>query len=229
MIIEQIDKGYYIILDLDEYYLEHKTCYKKQFFPHISFIFGYDVVRKIFVTSGYDEHGIYRTMEYSFSNIQRAFLHANCRYLECVQANKSYRFQYSPDTLAKDIEAYLFGETLKDYYEKKVLLDYDYWEFDFCGEIKMGIFAQKTLLDLLNNSLKVECKKENGLDLRNFRVLMEHKNILCESLRFASYNIGMPSTIAERYRTDVKDMAAILFYLAIKFNVSYKKTAFKNE
>lgn len=223
VLIEKIDEGYYIILDLNEFYLEGKSSYKKCDFTHISFIYGYDKTEQVFKTAGYNSDGIYGSSDYSFTAIRDAFISATHHCIECIKANADFRYIYSINTLRNDLKAYLYGENLAYYFNKNVYLNYEFWAFDFGHDMTLGIYAQTTLLTLIDTHIDNRDKGEvEPLDLRNFRVVMEHKNLLFSSLEYATGKSKLPPALVYEYRHNVRDPARVAFHLGVKYNISHK-------
>lgn len=68
----RIDQHYYVQVDVDFYDLPNKPHYQRSHFIHEVLISGYDPVKQVFLTSGYDQKGNYTVEPLSFAIMKKA-------------------------------------------------------------------------------------------------------------------------------------------------------------
>lgn len=69
----EIEKGNYLALYLNEYFIPGKSSYQKRNYIHDKYIYGYNDDRNIFYVLSIADKGMYKKHEISYGNMQKAF------------------------------------------------------------------------------------------------------------------------------------------------------------
>lgn len=75
-LIEAINDNFYIITFIDEFYIPERSSYKVSHRIHDVLIHGYDIEKKIFYISGFNQNRIYTISQVSFDNMVLSFIYA---------------------------------------------------------------------------------------------------------------------------------------------------------
>jgi hypothetical protein len=82
LIIDSIDLDNYVMMYVDEYYIQDRWAYQNHHFHHLIFIYGYDMDNECFYTAGYDKNMNYSYITISFGEIEQAYINNQRDYYE---------------------------------------------------------------------------------------------------------------------------------------------------
>ncbi len=182
-IIEKINMGYYLIMNVDEYYLPNKGDYRKNHFVHPSLIYGYDNDIEQLLGIGFDKERLFSEITFDYSQFSEAYEKGKIHYKNyapwCgwsaiqLMRPKSFEEEYpfSIDRFLKELKNYLFsiGDSIRMYsfeYNKKQV------EFGF----KVYDVIIRNLENLLQGKLTI--------DYRALHLLSEHKKCMYDRLNY---------------------------------------------
>lgn len=167
-----LDKGYYVYLNLDEYFVPDRFTYNKEHFSHDSLVYGYHSDTDSFDILGFNDKGVYAPSQIAFQDFDASF-----RYLDLMdnQCNQIVLYQYKEDA-QYDFNQKLVRETLEDYLfarntSERFSMVESPWERAYGIEI----------YDLLLKYFDILAKGETAPDVRHVHILWEHKH--CMKLR----------------------------------------------
>ena len=204
-IIENINMGYYLVINVDEYYLPNKWAYNKMHYIHPSLIYGYDNQTKQLRAIGFNEY-IFQGITFDYSQFSESYNNAKIYYKNsapwsewsAIQLMRPKRFEADyPFSLKKfitELKNYLFsiGDSIKlysfEYHESQV--EYGFRVYD--------VFI-KSLEDLLQGSITS--------DYRAIHLLAEHKKCIYDRIGYviSLYNLtGEIVALHEEYKSIVK-------------------------
>jgi acyl carrier protein len=209
--IDKINAGYYVIINVDEYYLSVKSRYQKEHFVHHSLVYGYDNAHQKLLAIGFNTEQIFGLLTFDYEPFRIAFEAGKKYYQETApwaENNavellklKAYPQEY-PFALQKflfQMDNYLAG-TGDDAIIFTYMLDYQ--------NVKYGI----RIYDEVINSLKGLLKGQVTIDYRAVHLLSDHKKCLYTRLQYVitQYNLAgdVVKTIAE-YRQIVEQVELI--------------------
>ena len=202
-IIEKIKKGFYVKGFFDEFYIPEKKAFNKYHYKHDFMLYGVDEYERKLIAIGYTKSDTYITYDISFDDFERSLISLERMaspgeymfFIEFLKLkeNNTYKFDY--DKAVKRLYYYLHPEKINSY-------DFLY-----------GIDAFEKIISQLNIKF----------DLRQVRLLMEHKNIMLDRLNYLHQNnyCQLTCEIAE-YEKIAKFMFSI-FHIAVKYSVTHSE------
>lgn len=72
-VIDKINSGYYVIINIDEYYIPAKLAYKKKHYVHHSLVYGYDNTERKFKAIGFNAEQMFAKMDFEYDLFAQAF------------------------------------------------------------------------------------------------------------------------------------------------------------
>ncbi len=199
LIKHEIDREFYLIICVNEFYIPNRMAFGKNYFGHDILIYGYDDEKRTFNTIAYNSSGKYQTAAIPFDLIKKAFL---------SHREHSYKFY-----ALKPKQNYSFGKIKKSYLIKSIQ------NFLNPKKSNKGINALYTLLSGVENKIK----QNDSLDLRSFRTVKERANALC---LFCDY-LDLSEDLIKMLKSHCIS-TGLLFNIAIKYNITQDlKTAEK--
>lgn len=173
-IIACIDKGYYVRLTVDEYFLPDSPAYRKRQFIHETLIYGYN--KQTFIGIGYNKQGDYAAYPIAFSELKQAVLHANLT--GHYDPDGLRLFQYDPHA-KYDFDIHLVREHLAD-----LLYACNTSErFRMLANPTDGAYGLATY-DCLKHFLASFLSPPFSSDIRPVHILWEHKKCMVERLKY---------------------------------------------
>lgn len=202
-IIEKIKKGFYVKGFFDEFYIPAKKSYKKCHYKHDFMLYGVDEYERKLIAIGYTKSDTYVTYDIAFDDFKRSLMSLERmaspgEYMFFVEflklkENNTYKFNY--DKVVKRLYYYLHPEKINSY-------DFLY-----------GIDAFDKIISQLNIKF----------DLRQVRLLMEHKNMMLDRLNYLHQNNYCQLTCEiDEYEKLVKYMFSI-FHIAVKYSMTHSE------
>lgn len=203
-IMMYIHRGYYVYMELNEFYIPNRPSYKKQDFYHDILIYGYSKKDQTFLTIAYNKDGLYKTQTVHFSNILEAYKNYKHKYELKIMPfciSKKYDFSnFNKKTVCKNLSKMLYSP-------KKHL-------------------GKNAYVDLLNHIDSVIAENVR-IDLRAFRTISEYSGVLLYLNDFFDITESDYSSLLE-----LKSKSDYIFLLAIKYSITLSKTTIdkiKNE
>jgi len=217
----KIKLGYYLIMNVDEYYLFSKSRYQQSHFVHPSLIYGYDDVNNQFLAIGFDDSQILSKLSYGDQELEDAYLGGRTSYSEsapwaewsAVQLIKPYLIhkQDYPFTLEH------FMEELKDYLYSRSNPHKTYLMRLNESKLTYGFEVYEVFIDNLKKILLGQTK----IDYRAIHLLYEHKKVILERLQYIldKFNIsGLLESLVAEYAIVVTDFNLLrIKYLECKY------------
>lgn len=199
---ERVDQEQYILLySVDEYYLPYSKHYNKDHFVHDSYIYGYEKdYFYLFVYSNGKYEKIKLHQKYIIDSFFSEKISGDSSF-STFSINKLFKFNYNFDEVISTLYTYMgYSPLIKN---QDIMSLYT----GICDYIAM-----------------VEKNDADGeLDLRIFRVIMEHKRILALTI----IREEIISTNVKRLFCDIKIDSELIFRLALKYNVKRDKCILK--
>lgn len=226
-LIDNIGKGYYAIIYLDEYYLPGKENYQKEHLVHESLIYGYDDAQKKFMAIGFDANHSFGMMRFDYPRVREAFEKGKLHYkdeggiwaetmavrlIKPVDFEKEYPFS---------LERYL-AKLSK--YRFPAVEPARIYPFRLANEAtcQFGINVH----DAVVAHLKKLLKGKMTLEFKELHFLYEHKKHILGSLKFIQNRFqpggGLQSSI-DKYQ-DVIKMIDDVRLMLLKYTFQRKKS-----
>ncbi len=205
---DSIDRGYYAIIYLDEYYLLGKRDYHKSHFVHESLVYGFDDVTRKIKAIGLDEDGLFSRLAFDYDHLNASFKEAvrltdpNAlsdyrrlifdRYLIALIKTKERQFDSYPFDLSR------FSTVINEYTFSLVDKSKIYLRFGVDwprnNDLQGSCIIEAPLhvgFEVYNDVLlHIDSVLTNGahLDYRIFHLLSEHKRGINDRLNFVVAN-----------------------------------------
>lgn len=211
-IIKEINKGNYVIIILNEKYIDSKETPSLDNYYHDWIIYGYDSVEEYFYCAGYFGRKMrlrqYNKLKIKFSDIQQSLDKSKLNHFWfTVNNTHTTRINHIPNefqvNLANEHIKYMKPPLLKVYYNRPII------NLDINALIKF----RKMIIRKLTNWEKL---KEKRIRLQSFRIIYEHFNVL---------EMLSECCITNEYINDIykqiTNKAYMLFVIAIKYNSKF--------
>jgi hypothetical protein len=182
-ILENINRGYYMVIHVDEYYIQNKLAYKDKHFVHASLIYGYDNEKQQFKAIGFDKDMRFTQLTFDYTQFIQGYENGKINYKEsaiwcetsAIQLIKPYDFKQDypiiNERFMKELNNYIFsvGDITRLY------------SFKYEGyNIAYGIEVYNVILKDLENLLEGKVT----LDYRAIHILAEHKKGLYDRIEY---------------------------------------------
>jgi hypothetical protein len=218
---EQILRGRYCLVTLDEYFLEGKLSYRRVHFIHHQLAIGIDRAKQQIALMGYFLQGgkDYNVKWISFKSFVNAFLFkshllkrdagmeifAVTQYKCIVAFSVNANFDYKMDSimLCSQIKCYLNSICSKN----DVLHNKDLSRL----KVSFGISTYDVLIEQLNRMLK----SDDAVMMYNLRLLSEHKNFILNRTKYSFLQGFAP------YDQEILDTLTAIFQQAKKLRLIF--------
>lgn len=182
-LIKSINRGYYLVVHIDEYYIPDKWAYLEEHFVHASLIYGYDQNKRELYGIGFDDDMTFREIVFDFDDFNTAYEEGRKNYMQgafwcewsAVQLIKPRSpmvpFRFDLRRFTEELEDYLTSE--RD--------EYKLYSFDYPMEnMKCGMEVYDYVIEKLK-----EMKEGNiHIDYRAVHLMAEHKKGLLERFEY---------------------------------------------
>lgn len=207
-IIENINLGYYLIINVDEYYLPVKHAYKTEHYVHSSLIYGYDNQKQQLKAIGFDNEYIFTNIIFDYNQFSEAYENAKIYYKDsapwcgwsAVQLIKPKNIQveypFIIERFLNELKSYLFsiGDNARLY------------SFEYLGsQADFGFQVYDVIIRNLENLLKGKFT----LDYRAIHLISEHKKCMYDRLEYVITRNKLSGKIVELLEayTEVVDLS----------------------
>lgn len=220
-IIDQINRGYYVVINVDEYYLPEKIRYHNDHYVHQSLIYGYDNTRQKLMALGFNQENLFskHTLDYN-------------QFMEAFEKGKLYYKETAPWTENSAIELIKFKDHLTEYpFDlQRFLTKLDNYLsssgddpiiFTYMlnkANVKYGLNVYDEVIHHLENLLKGRFT----IDYKNIHLLAEHKKGIFKRLQYilSRYQLtGDIVNMTECYSQIVEQVEAVrIKYLELSYS-----------
>lgn len=196
-----IQEGYFITGEYNEFYIPQKSMFNRSDYLHDYIIWGYDNRKELFFTTGYLKNGDYRTFEIPYSNYYNSIVNTPSMRVKMWfhKINKKFNARLDISTISDQLESYISSTCRDEEHTANTIFGIDVWHY---------------LESQLSNY------HAPFIDLRQSRLIMEHKNIMFLRLNELQKNGYLKdNSLVEKYHCDVVEKAKLLHLLFIKYNL----------
>ncbi|WP_162862614.1 non-ribosomal peptide synthetase [Acetivibrio cellulolyticus] len=188
-IVDKIDSGHYIIINVDEYYLRQKNRYMKEHFVHQQLVYGYDNVQRKIMAVGFDSERIFTDIEFDYNDFAESYEKGkvNCNEFITWVNERAIQTLTPKDIRGEyDFGPGYFGEQLNKYLNSSNANDETVYDFAStedlkkCDPVRFGIDYHDALIQHIQNVL-------NGnftVYYNCFHLLYEHKKGIIDRLQY---------------------------------------------
>ncbi len=183
-LIDSIDRGFHVYAFIDEYYIPNRYSHVHgTHLAHDTLISGYDAKTREYALQGYDENGTYRLSKATFEQMEMAFHpseHMSKSYHDNVQLfaanDPDWHFHLEPVI-----------ELLKDY----VLSRDTSLRYGLRRDRRQDLFGVRVNELFQAYADNVHANRQ-GMDIRAFHLLWEHKKLMLARIRWLMDNGWLP-------------------------------------
>ena len=181
--MENLCRGYYMVVHIDEFYIPDKGAYEETHFVHASLLYGYDRGKREFYGIGFDEDMTFRKIVFDFDAMNIAFEEGSKNYMQ-----DAFWCEWSAVQLIKPkspqvpfpFDLRRFMEELEDYLKSEPDL-YKLYSFDYdMDSFKCGM----SVYDYTAEKLKEAKKGVYLIDYRAIHLIAEHKKGMYDRLEY---------------------------------------------
>ncbi|MCE3203129.1 hypothetical protein [Paenibacillus sonchi] len=222
-IIDCIDMGYYISVNLDQFFIKNSPRYQKEHIPHPTFIYGYDCHQEIFNIADFYNYGKFTHCKESFSNIKEAFdnYHAIFYFHErrflgaddifLFKIREEFDYQFSVKEIIIFLEDYLNSRNTC-----RRMPSYDYYHYSD-SRFTFGI----NIYNVIKNRLETSIHLKEFIQPKYFYIFWDQKKLMLSRINYLGNHKHLDNTDV-LYR-DVKELEVLtrtLLNLGLKFNLT---------
>lgn len=191
-IADKIENGYYIIADLDEFYIPCRIPHNKNHYYHDNLIFGYDRIHENYDIIGFTDDRQYSCTKVDYESLEAAlFSNEKSEFgtvprpiIFALRKKRDYKFA---------IDIALICDLMSDYLNSgDTSCRYRFYDASSDGRI-FGINACRELSSVLENYLT----DSREIDIRPFQILWEHKKSMSSRIQYLYSN---------NFVNDIKDI-----------------------
>lgn len=207
-----IDRDYYALLYVDQYYLEGTRHYQTNHFTHDSFVYGYDNDTRELYLKGFLKNGSFTDYRVSYDDFTAANAHAK-QYFSFQNYINLFKF----DDGDYSLKIGHLRTQLSDYLQSRNPQD-DTLQFINNG----GRFHQPTnfgmaTYDSLQEYFQLLRDRKLGNDIRPLQVMWEHKKIMYDRLGYLKENGYLQDDSLREQYEEVRQKTEMTRSLFLKF------------
>jgi FkbH-like protein len=203
-VIHKINLDYYVIINVDEYYLPNKRSYQINHFVHHSIVYGYDNHRRELKAIGFNAQGLFSQLTFDYDLFAKAYENGKLHYRQwapwaetnAVELLKRRDFKkeypFNMRRFLTKLGDYI-GSNPDDSVIYSLRLDKEVLTEERVA-YGFGVYdvVRGNLLKLLNN--------EVFIDYRAMHLLYEHKNAINQRLNYIRSRFAITGKTAELIR-----------------------------
>lgn len=216
LIIDSINKGYYVFLNVDEHYLPNRDITGESHAVHDNLIFGYDKEAETFDVLGFRANGVFGTSKVSFADFEMAYQHVAeienwNQDIRLLKFNEKASYKFDIRLVADLIEDYLLS---RNTYERFYMATDPYAVDNVYG---MDIYEHlKTYFRLLLDG-------KIWLDAKYLHMLWEHKKGMVARIQYMEENgyLDKGLGLSARY-VEIESRMLVLRNILIRYSIDFK-------
>ena len=190
-VIKCLNRGYYLVVHIDEFYIPDKWAYEETHFVHASLIYGYNQEKRELYGIGFDEDMTFREITFDFDMFNDAYESGKKNYKEdafwCEWSAVQLIKPKSPNVPFR-FDLKRFVDELDDYMTSR-RDEYKLYSFDYpMDRMRCGVCVYDQVIEKLEE-LKTGVVH---IDYRAIHLIAEHKKGLLERFEYIKefYNVS---------------------------------------
>lgn len=170
----QLSQGFYVYLNVDEFYIEDREMHEQEHHSHDILVHGIDDREGTLNVLGYDSKFQFRSTKVRQNSFARAYkshraMDADCQQLYCYRPRREVDYPLDRSLIRRSLIEYLKGDNTSKHF---AMLRRP-WERDYGLRVYDGLQA----------TLEAFIAGDTPGDLRSLYVLWEHKRLMSRRLR----------------------------------------------
>lgn len=214
--IKMIDIGYYCYTYFDEYYMSCSPAYKQVHFPHVSFIYGYDLENKKFYIAGYDKTYKYNYNEVCFDIIKEAYDLCERDYYDdkntiylMIYSYKSTKYKFDINVVLEQLNEYLYSVNTSKRY-------------NLCFNPRPNLtFGINSVEGLMNKIDKMIEGQNINFSYKPYYILLEHKKLMKLRIDYLIEQGYLDSEcLSKKMFIEIESKYLLIQNLAVKYSIT---------
>jgi hypothetical protein len=177
LIINYIDRGYYILAIVNDFFIPDRQAYQKFNLKHDILLYRYDFMNKRFDAIGYNKDGTYGHSFVDFDDFEKSFFSIDNNDLIFYTLNGFYNHNFSIESTVELLKDYLYSRNTSS--RLKVLDGKRYISDHAFG---LDVYYH------LKNYFHLLITKQANFDIRSLHMLYEHKECMISRIKFLEEN-----------------------------------------
>ncbi|GIQ67355.1 hypothetical protein DUZ99_02500 [Xylanibacillus composti] len=211
-LIRAVDKNFYVLLYVDQYYISASRHYQTTHFTHDVFVHGYDNDERQLYLKGYLKNGSFSDYQVSYEDFTAAYANGNDYFWWQVYINL---FQFDDGDYPFNV-GYL-KKQISDYLQAKNPQD-DVLQFiNPSGRFQQPTNFGVATYDSLQEYFQLMRDGEIGNDIRPLQVVWEHKKIMLDRLAYLHEQGYLPDLSLHNQYEEVKQKTEMARSLFLKY------------
>lgn len=117
-IVDAIDTGHYVYMEVDEYYIREYDNYNKKHLSHTILIYGYNEISKEFFVADFFKNRKYYFAKATFEEVKKGYDNAPTTFLQGIflfhkRDEYSFSYEYNVMALIKNLEDFIYARNTK--------------------------------------------------------------------------------------------------------------------
>ncbi|SMF85069.1 hypothetical protein SAMN05661091_2859 [Paenibacillus uliginis N3/975] len=184
-LITQLEREYYVVTYVDEFYIHNSICYQENHFVHDIFIYGYDLDRQIYHVAIFDKNRQFTMQEVTFEQFDQAYtsqgkstqsLISSCKRMEPSNYENS---KYGSGVGRFDFDLQLMINVLSDYLEGRNSTE----RLRIQQQPMEGYFGVE-IYPYLQEFVTRVIEGVQNFDVRQLHILWEHKKMMVARIEY---------------------------------------------
>ena len=236
-LIDKICEGGYVFLHVNKYYIPRSPFYLRQDVPHDCLITGYDGKKASFRIATFLDSGEYGVTDVSFSRMAMAMTLPGsetvlgdyiCHFPAAIAIRPKHGMQlrFDPGAAHRNLRNYLYSSPPAGGIYARDDIEYvGDWNMLFGYPSESHSYGLEAFFCIVAN-IKAAVIESRRIDLRDTRVLWEHKQILGSNIEFwrGHGNEAISDEMRELY-ADVCKWAGALHFMCVAYNFRFPDSA----
>jgi hypothetical protein len=194
-LLDKLNRGYYAIINVDEYYLPEKKSYQKWHYVHPSLIYGYDHPGRRFLAIGFDRENIFSKITFDYDQFAEAYESGKIHFPETApwaEKKALELLRFKNHAIEYPFELTRFLGRLDDYLaargDNTVIYHYELPIIN----VAYGVAVYDEVVRHLEKDI---LNKQLTLDYIGVHFLAEHKKGIYNRLRYVASRYGAPDDL----------------------------------
>lgn len=199
-LMKNIDAGFYVKTNWDEFYIRDRLCFQKEHFDHDVLVYGYDAEEETVYTLGYNKNSQYETSKVSFRDFEQAHA-AGGNYTICFRNKRNWSSAFDLESAVELLRQYVQSENTA-----KIQNNPD--------ESTAFIYGLR-VYECLSAYVEAVSNRCMRYDQRAFYSLWEHKKCMLSRLEYMS-SLGYADPSCLLQYADIEQKSRLLLNMFMK-------------
>lgn len=184
-LITQLEREYYVVTYVDEFYIHNSICYQENHFVHDIFIYGYDLDLEIYHVAIFDKNRQFSLQEVTFEQFEQAYVSQGKSTQSLISSFKRMEpldyegSKYGSGVGRFDFDLQLMIDVLSDYLEGRNSTE----RLRIQQQPVEGYFGVE-IYPYLQQFITRVIEGVQNFDVRQLHILWEHKKMMVARMEY---------------------------------------------